>query len=198
MPTLDYINELPDVYRKDEDSNNWKLLSLEGSLVFDFQACVDEVLASLNVHSAKGKTLDLYGEMLGQYRNGADDEQYRYMILSSASKNFCGGNYNSTIEQLAIVFNCDSSEFSFTENTDKCTVSLEALPMEVVLRAGVTQDQLVEIIESLLPTGVKLEGFELSGSFTFGSSEDEYDENAGFGNEEQTIGGYFGVIALKT
>lgn len=219
MPTLDYIKELPDVYAKDAggafadkegtefaDSageliiyagcNNWKLLSLEGGLVLAFTGDIDAVTASLDIRKATGKTLDLYGEMVGQYRNGADDDQYRYMISSKVSSNFCDGNYNSTVEQLALVFGCDSSMFSFIENTDECSVTLEAFPLEIVLEAGLTVEQLTEIIKSLLPAGVKLTNFELSGTFEFGGDND-YDKDKGFGNVEQTIGGYLGAVAVS-
>lgn len=219
MATLDYIKELPDVYRKSEGSNNWKLLSLEGNLILQFQGDIEAAIESLDIHKAKGKTLDLYGEMIGQYRNGTSDEQYRYLILGKLSSYFCTGNYNDIVEQLAIVFDCDSSLFSFIE-TDDCAVSLESFPMETILRAGMTSEQMVEIIKSLLPSGVKLELVELSGTFTFGgvdsamfvdsngsivadssgrifmtASAIEYDENTGFADEAQNIGGYLGAVA---
>ena len=216
MATLDYINELPDVYAKEaggafqdkngEDfqdasgvifcysgCNNWKLLSLEGSLIIAFQGDIEAAVQSLDIYSAKGKTLDLYGKMLGQYRNGVSDEQYRYLILGKINGNFCNGSYNSIVEQLAIIFGCDSSEFSFIE-TDDCSVTLESLPMKIMLEASMTPEQMVGIIKSLLPSGVKLEKFELSGSFMFGGV-DEYDETAGFADEAQTIGGYLGAMA---
>ena len=195
MQTSDYVRSLPDVYEKGKGTTNWKLLSLESDLVTSFRDDVAAVDKSLDIYSVTGKTLDLFGAMVGEPRNGASDEQYRYMILGKINRSFCKGDYNSTVEQLAIIFKCDKSEFSFIEDPDNCVVTLESFPMEIVLGVGLTSKQMMDIIEALLPIGVGLIPFELGGTFAFGSTEDEYDENAGFADEAQTIGGYLGAIS---
>lgn len=46
------------------------------------------------------------------------------------------------------------------------------------------------MIESLLPICVTLEADNFEGTFEFADVDNEYDKAKGFGNIEQTIGGY--------
>ena len=46
----------------------------------------------------------------------------------------------------------------------------------------------------LLPIGVGVSASNFNGTFEFADTATEYDENAGFGNIEQTIGGYMGLL----
>ena len=49
------------------------------------------------------------------------------------------------------------------------------------------------MVELLMPIGVTIENANFEGTFEFAETATEYDENAGFGNIEQTIGGYMGL-----
>ena len=49
------------------------------------------------------------------------------------------------------------------------------------------------MIESLLPICVTLSADNFEGTFEFSDAADEYDKLAGFGDADQTIGGYLGL-----
>lgn len=191
--TTDYIKNLPDAWNKETESNNYKLLSLEQALVETLSRDVAAVQNALDINRASGKTLDLYGDMVGVKRGLARDEQYRYLILATVAKQFCDGTDASVAEQLAVALGCDVSEFQTEEGNG--TVSFSRMPLESVLRAGLTTAQLNATVQALLPIGVKLETFELQGTFEFSASADEYDEAAGFADEAQTIGGKLGAMS---
>ena len=86
------VERLPDCYRKDEDSNNHKLLELERLATEELRLDIKTVLDSLDLNQANGNTLDLYGDMLGQRRGLLNDEQYRYMILARIGRNVVQGD----------------------------------------------------------------------------------------------------------
>lgn len=195
MKIVDYIHRLPDVYRKDENSNNYKLLLLEQRLVLSFAADIEQVQETLDIYSATGKTLDLYGDMYGQPRGKATDEQYRYLIVQKVAQNMVEGDYNSIVNSLAVAFNVPVEKFRLRETENPAEVEVVNLPYEVLLEAGLTVEQAVEIIQTVLPAGVTLAPMVLSGTFEFGAAVDEYDENKGFGNVAQTIGGFLGYLA---
>jgi len=195
MKIADYINALPDAYKKHSDSNNYKLLSLEQSLVEGFRGDMKAVDATLDIYSATGKTLDLYGSIYRQARGSMTDEQYRYIILQRATRCLVGGDANSIIEALAVVFRVDASEFGLYDTENPCEVEVKNLPYAVLQNIGITVAQMYEIISTMLPSGVRLAPLELSGTFEFSASDSDQDDNAGFGNVEQTIGGYFGYLA---
>lgn len=194
MKIVDYIHNLPDVYRKDKDSNNYKLLLLEQRLVEGLYKDIDGVWETSNIYEATGRTLDLYGEMYGQPRGKATDEQYRYLIVQKVAQNMVEGDYNSIVGSLAVAFDVPVTEFQLRETDNPAEVEVVDLPYSVLVKAGITGEQAIRIIQAVLPAGVTLAPMELSGTFEFGVVN-EYDENKGFGNIAQTIGGYLGLMA---
>ena len=55
MSTSKLIHSLPDVYRKDTDGNNFKILSLHGDAVDELRADISAVLAAQDIHQATAK-----------------------------------------------------------------------------------------------------------------------------------------------
>lgn len=230
MWTDDYEKNLPDAFKKTPDSNNYKILHLNESLLRDFSKDIADVDESNDLFNASGKTLDLFGGIVDQRRGAFNDTQYRYLILAKIARNFVGGDYKSILHYLAVVFNCSQEELKFddfelVDSDAPCVVKLTKMPFAALIRAGFTSKQAVALIESLFPVCITLEAGNFEGTFEFGEyhstdkalaessniilttsdgkiltlkgyrmSDMDYDENAGFGNEEQTIGGFFGLM----
>ena len=193
MKINDYVAALPDVYRREPESNNYKLLLLEQRSVQALYEDIDSVWEALDVRSAYGKTLDLYGEMYDLPRGKATDEQYRLLIMQQAAQNMVEGDYNSIVGSIAAALGVSPTQFVFAETNNPAEVECKNLPYSVLVSAGLTIEQTVAIIEKLLPAGVTLAPMNLAGTFEFGTAN-EYDANAGFGDVAQTTGGYFGYI----
>lgn len=211
---MDNVKRLPDAYYKGEDSNNYKLLHLNELATADFQSDLSDVLNCLDVMNATGKTLDLYGETIGQSRGKLDDAQYRLLILNKIGRNLCNGDYNSVVSLLAQMFNGNPADIVLKEADDPCKVTIVKFPLDLLANAGFSGEQAVLIIEMLLPVCVRLTDIEFNGTFefmdgnaltygemqasTYGDMNNvicellpifDYDAQAGFGNVEQTIGG---------
>ena len=192
------VERLPDCYRKDEDSNNHKLLELERLATEELRLDIKTVLDSLDLNQANGNTLDLYGDMLGQRRGLLNDEQYRYMILARIGRNVVQGDYNSVMSTLILMFGSQAGDITLddleiVEGERACVVRLTKFPVYVLINAGFSSRQAVAMIESLLPVCVTLSADNFEGTFEFADTADVYDEQAGFGNIGQTIGGYLGL-----
>ena len=192
------VERLPDCYRKDEDSNNHKLLELERLATEELRLDIKTVLDSLDLNQANGNTLDLYGDMLGQRRGLLNDEQYRYMILARIGRNVVQGDYNSVMSTLILMFGSQAGDITLddleiVEGECPCVVRLTKFPVYVLINAGFSSRQAVAMIESLLPVCVTLSADNFEGTFEFADTADVYDEQAGFGNIGQTIGGYLGL-----
>lgn len=195
MNVSQYIYELPDSYAKGTTSNNYKLLSLEQNLVQGLRDDITAVGDALDIYKAFGKTLDYYGAIYDQARGSLADEQYRYIILQKVARRMCDGTYNGVVKLLAVAFKCAESEFSLAETENPCEVELKELPYTVLARAGITAAQIEEIIKAMLPVCVRLASVELSGTFEFAADATTQDDDKGFGNIEQTVGGYFGYLS---
>jgi hypothetical protein len=190
----EYINALPDAYRKDKGSNNYKLLYLEDALVNGLWDDIESVDAVMDIFKATGGTLDLYGEMYNQARGGLTDEQYRVIILQRIARNYAGGDYNSTVQALANALGVSTSEIRLVEEDNPRMISVANLPYTALQAAGITSKQAYQMIAAMMPVGIPLAPLSLDGSFEFALFDNEFDTEKGFANIEQTIGGYFGLL----
>lgn len=191
----EHIKNLPDVFKKTKDSNNYKILEIERYAVNKFRAVLQELRDSLDLDLATGKTLDFYGELVGQDRGVANDDQYRLLIKTKIARNLSNGSYNSVIENIAKTLKCDKSEITISETDTPLVVELGGIPLDTIIKADLTAAQVTALVKSLLPVGVTLGSFLFEGTFEFAETESEYDEEKGFSDNEGTIGGYLGMTA---
>ena len=190
------VKNLPDAYTKTPDSNNYKILEVERVACEDLRESLHEIDSILDINNAKGKTLDLYGDRVGQARGLADDDKYLLMIKAKINRNISNGSYPSILNSLCETFSCEPSEMVISDGDEPYTVRIVTLPLRVINRAGLTSAQAVSIIKSLLPAGIKLAEFSFEGTFEFGSNESDYDTEKGFAisEKDQSIGGYLGAM----
>ena len=190
------VKNLPDAYKKTTDSNNFKILEVERLACENLRKTLQEVDSILDINNAKGKTLDLYGERVGQARGLADDDKYLLMIKAKIMRNLSNGSYPSIINALCRTLDCEPSQVLIIDDTEPCTVKIVTLPLSVINKAEFTTSQILAIVKSMLPVGVSLTSVSFEGTFEFGTSENEYDETKGFGTSEadQSKGGYFGAM----
>ncbi len=213
------IELLPDAYYKGENGNNFKLLRLNELAAEGFVDDANAVDDSIDLETATGKTLDLLGNTVGQLRGKLDDDQFRVLIQNRIGRNVCQGDYNSVIKLITQMLELKAGEVVLRDSGEPCRVTIDTIPLERLAEKGFTAEQAVVIIEQLLPICVCLTDVEFEGTFefiedyeiTYEMLENQtysdmevltYEElengkkdiNAGFSDEEQTIGGYFGFI----
>lgn len=189
---------LPDAYRKDDGSNNAKILAIEYDASGVLREAVRAVDESLDIDKAYGQTLDLYGEMLGQRRGLATDEQYRVLLKNKIQRNFTNSDMNSIIRALCTTFGCVPTDVLLAESDEPCLVSVNGLPLDSLVKNDIDTNTAIAIVRSLLPVGVHIEAISFAGSFEFADAEMVYDEGKGFADEAQTMGGTLGLVAGTT
>ena len=190
------VKNLPDAYYKASSSNNAKILDIEHDAMGILRDAVTAINDSLDIDNAYGATLDLYGEMIGQDRGKTTDEQYRVLIKNRLARNCSNADYNSVVRAICATFACGPSDIVLTELDEPCKLRLEGLPITQLVESNLSIDAAVQIVFGLMPAGVQLESVDFSGTFEFsGGTELVYDEESGFADDEQTIGGYLGLLA---
>ena len=189
------VKNLQDAYRKTPDSNIAKLLQIEKEAIDQLREDTRAVYDSLDIDKATGKTLDLFGEMFGQQRGTATDEQYRVLIKNRIVRNFANTDHTSIVNAICATFDCEPTEVLLTESDVPCMVKLEGLPIAQLNASNIDIGTAVQIVTSMLPAGVYMEAVSFSGTFEFSDAGLVYDEAAGFGDEAQTIGGYLGLVS---
>lgn len=196
---MNKIKRLPDSYQKAEGSQNWKLMQLNSEAVEEIRQAAAMVFDMVDINKASGRTLDLYGEMVGQKRGLLDDKQYRYMIFTRIGRNIVTSDYESLMNTIITMFDCEAGDVSLddievTETETPCVLKLTKFPIQVLIDAGFSSRQAVAMIETLLPICVTLAADNFEGTFEFTNIADEYDKKAGFADEAGTIGGYLGLL----
>lgn len=188
------VKRLPDSYAKNADSNNAKLLNLNERAIADVKADAQALLDILDLDNATGRTLELYGDMVGQKRGVLNDEQYLIMIRTRMAMNVAQGNYATIIGCAKNIFKCEASDIILRDAEEPCVVWVDKFPLHVLVNAGFSSKQAVQILDMILPVGVVINDANFEGTFEFAETAGEYDEKAGFADLDQTIGGYLGLL----
>lgn len=209
------VKNLSDAYKKSKDSNNYKILEIERVACDDLRSVLRQIYNAhaeteadegiINLNNARGKTLDLYGNRVGQARGQATDSQYLLMIKAKIMRNISNGSYPSIVAAMCMTFACEPSQVLITDGEKPCTVKIVSLPLGAINNAGLSTSQTLAIVKSMLPAGVTVSDFQFDGTFEFGEAETDYDETKGFSegvlNEDGTmsaengnLGGYLGAI----
>lgn len=197
MLTSKNVSKLPDAFDKRQDSNNAKMLALNEGSISKLEQVLEQVRDSLDIYKATGKTLDLYGEAVGQKRGGLNDTKYRFLVLSKVAVNTSGVDYETIMDNLIHILGCNYEDVQIIEMQDHAepaTVKMVAMPYEILGRAGFTSRQAAQIVKMLLPVCVNLIFEELQGTFEFAAEDNDYNEKKGFGDIAQTMGGTLGML----
>lgn len=156
-----YAKNLPDAYRKDKESNNYKILEVEKQSTQMFNDDAENVFESLDIWQATGKTLDLYGEIYNLPRKDMNDDQYRIMILLKLAQNRSGSDHASIVSTLASVLGVPVDTFWMTDSDVPGNVDINALPYNVIQEAGVSIVEVWTRLKALLAAGVGIERFNV-------------------------------------
>ncbi len=191
------VKNLPDAFKKSADSNNRKILEIERAACEDLRKTLYSIDDILDIGKATGKTLDLYGERVGQVRGLANDDKYRLMIKSKIMRSLSEGSTSSVVNALSCTFDCDPAEVEIKDGAEPFTVDVVAISLDAINGAGLTASQVYAMIESMLPVGIKIASFVFAGTFEFGEGENDFDDTKGFADDEGTIGGYLGAAAVE-
>lgn len=184
---------LPDAYKKDSSSNNFKILEIERVANDESRSILYDIANIFDIDNAVGAILDMYGARFGQSRGKATDEQYRAIIKSKIIRKLCNGSYKNIVDAVCYTFGCTKDDVLIVETDKPMNVKALKVPIKGIIEAGFDTSQAEQIIKSLLPITVTLESVMFDGTFEFGATENEYDEAAGFGESvDSKIGGYLG------
>ena len=149
-----YVKNLPDCYRKDKNSNNHKILLTEKYALRKLEEDSEDVYNSLDIWQATGRTLDLYGEMYNQPRDGMDDDQYRAIILLKMARDRAGSDHTSIVNALSGVLGLPPSVFCMVDSEISGNVDIEAMPYSILHDAGISVKQLWQNLKLLLGAGI--------------------------------------------
>lgn len=194
------MSRFVDYFDKRPDSNLSKLISIFSEELMNFKETNDRILEWRSIDQAQGEALNLIGENINQARGAANDEVYRILLKSKIARSLSDGSINMIIQVLSIALSTEPSEIKIVEKwTDSSTpepaaISVIELPIAALNAAGLDPVQFGRIVQRTVAAGVKVDAINLEGTFEFGPTAIVTDNSKGFGDIEQTIGGFLGAV----
>lgn len=156
MPTSKLAECLPDVYRKNPASNNYKLLELHGDASDALRDDIQLVLQAQDLQKAFGSTLNRYGDEIGQPRGNADDALYRTLIQEKIIQNRNNGAWNRVSSGIANLLQLPISRFYLADGAEPHTAQLILSDASDLAHLPGKTIFLLSKIKGLLPAGVRL------------------------------------------
>ncbi|KMZ43993.1 MULTISPECIES: hypothetical protein [Bacillales] len=193
---MDYrglIKKLTDNYVKGPASTIGKLFRVLTPELEELKQTIEKIALYRDIDAADGATLDRIGKNLKQPRAHLGDGAYRTLLKTKIKRNTSRGDINTIIEVFAAVMDIPHEKVYVRE----------VFPAGLYIRVPLTplQDALFdsatiigEFVQGTLAGGVGLE-VPFEGTFEFASAlSPEMDDQKGFSDLEQEIGGYFGGV----
>ena len=192
----DFAANLPDAFRKDKDSNNYKLLQIEKHIydkIYNMLYSVDNVL---DIDNTTGKALDeIWGSRLNLKRGALNDTQYRIRLKARIAQRLSDGSRDSIANALAYVLSRTADRIKLKcDDTKINTINIVDIPMALLTEAKFSADEITQMVEDLLAAGIHVSQANFSGTFEFAENETTYDESKGFADDAGIIGGYLGLL----
>lgn len=196
------INRFVDyfAFAKNPQSNIFKLMQIFSDELIALEQTNKRILDWRDIDNAQGVALNLIGENINQPRGVATDEVYRILLKSKIARNLSDGSINTIIQVLSIALNTDPSTIKIIEkwndphDAEPAAISLIELPLARINEAGMDPINFVRIVQRTVAGGIKVGTIELEGTFEFGTTLMEADNEQGFADIDGTVGGYFGAV----
>jgi hypothetical protein len=202
----DMLKRLTDRYKKDPESNTAKIIKILADELEEIQSTFERIEEWKDVEVAEGAALDDLGTNVGQPRGVATDEIYRILLRSKVARNFSDGTIDTIIRVVSLAINADPKEIQIKElyndpnNPEPAAIGLIQIPLRKLNEVGMSPKQFVQIVQKTVAAGVRVANVELSGTFAFASypTTIEYNDIAGFADENGTVGGYLGAMFVDS
>ncbi|MFT9496388.1 hypothetical protein [Anaerosolibacter sp.] len=190
------LEKLTDNYLKKPQSKIGKLLKLVTDEIEEIKATFETIEQWRDIDQAQGTTLDKAGKNVVQFRGVATDDVYKILIKAKIMRNLSDGGINTIIEILEVLLDIPASEVSVEELWPEEPAAIQVdVKTETVNKTGLTLSQFGKLVDIIAAGGVRANVF-FEGTFQFSSQADisELDPDAGFADDDQTTGGFFGAL----
>lgn len=151
MPNIldEILAELPENYRTDEESNNYRLLALAAKGSEDTRALYDTIQRFWDVDQASGIGLDRLGKEEGISRGSYDEETYRRLIKVQYVVNMSDGS----IEDINTILRAYMGDNFLYQQEGWCSDFEEPAAIMVNI-ANKTESFPVELMQKIKPNAV--------------------------------------------
>ncbi|AIY89880.1 hypothetical protein [Geoglobus acetivorans] len=198
MAVDELVKLLSTAFRKDPDSNNYKLLKILDSEFSNIELEAENVRNAHFVDYASGKSLDYIGQLFNVRRQqGETDEHFRARIKIAFSKLTEMTTIKDIKEVVASALKTKTSRVRVLDRYDIEPALFEVwVWLQDLNNAGLTIQELKDLLQAIKPAGVRLDTKQF-GTFTYRSINDVSDPTKGYNdlaNSNPNAGTYAGLL----
>lgn len=198
MAVDDLIKLLSTAYRKDPNSNNYKLLKILDSEFQNIERAINDLKDAHFVDFAEGKSLEYIASLFNIRRQQNEtDDHFRVRIKLAFSKISNMASINDIKEIVAAALQTKTSRVKVKDRYDFEPAFFELwIWLQDLNNAGLTLDDFQELIGVIKPAGVKVKAYQF-GTFTYRSIGEASDPTKGYNdlaNSNPDGGTYAGLL----
>jgi len=192
------VKLLSTAFRKDPDSNNYKLLKVIDSEFSNLEQIINDVKNAHFVDHATGKSLEYIASLFTVRRKlNETDDHFRARIKLTFSKISNTATINNIKEVVAAALNTETSRVRVRDRYDMEPAMVEVwIWLQDLNAAGLTLNEFKELLKIVKPAGVRITTYQ-GGTFTYRSIGESSDPTKGYNdlaNSNPNAGTYAGLL----
>jgi len=161
------VRRLSSAYRREQGSNNYKLLSIPAQELDQLEQEMQNVLSAHHVDTATGKSLDRIGELVMVRRNpGESDTDYRNRIKSEWPARASDSTKQAIIYALTTILGVSETKLNIVEDFANSPAHFK---LEVASDVSDKESKIIEIVNRTKAAGVSWELFWLGSKWDVGT-----------------------------
>jgi hypothetical protein len=194
------IKLLSTAFRRDPESNNYKLLKIITEGFDELEQVLEDVKNAHYVNFAQGKSLDYIASLFNVRRfPNETDEHFRARIKLAFSKISDMATINDTKEIIAATLQTETSRVKVKDRYDLEPAHFEVwVWLQDLNNAGLTLEEFKALLKAIKPAGVGLSAFQ-QGTFTYRSIGETSDPTKAYNdlaNSNPNAGTYAGHLKI--
>lgn len=200
MAVDELIRLLSTAFRKDPDSNNYKLLKVVDSEFSNIEQAINDVKNAHFIDFATGQSLDYLASLFNVRRQlNETDDHFRARIKFAFSKITNMATIDDLKEIIAAALKTITGRVVVKDRYDFEPAFFEVwIWLQDLNNAGLTLDEFRELLNAVKPAGTRFQAYQ-QGTFTYRSANDISDPTKGYNdlaNSNPDAGTYAGVLPL--
>lgn len=194
------IKLLSTAFRRDPDSNNYKLISIIAQRFDDIEQVINDIKNAHFVDFAGGKSLEYLASLFNiRRKQNETDDHFRARIKLAFSKISNMATINDIKEIIATTLQTETSRVKVKDRYDLESAHFEVwVWLQDLNNAGLTLEDFKALLKAIKPAGVRLSAFQ-QGTFTYrsiGESSDLTKAYNDLANSNPNAGTYAGLLKL--
>lgn len=148
------LGRLSSAFRKDQESNNYKILQVQAEELGQLAEVMEDIISSQILETATGESLDHLAALIDLDRNGLSDDDFRNLIATTQLFRPSNGTLSDIKTVVTYYTGVSDEDILILENPDDLPATF-ALVLEVPNVKEFSVAELIEYIQTAKAAGIR-------------------------------------------